>query len=255
MLRRFVSIAGALATVLFLAASHAEAASDIPSAITGAVADASRPQADRDRDANRKPAATIAFAGIKSGDHVAELLPGGGYFTRIFSNIVGAQGVVYAVVPPPRPNSTRDMAAAVNAIAAEPGHKNVRVLAEPLAALSVPEPVDVVWTSLNYHDLHNAPNADLAAFNKSVLNALKPGGLYIVIDHAAEAGAGARDTSTLHRIDPATVKSEALAAGFTLEGESDVLHNAQDPHTVSVRDPSVRGKTDQFILKFRKPVK
>jgi predicted methyltransferase len=110
-----------------------------------------------------------------------------------------------------------------------------------------------VWTSQNYHDLHNRPNADLAAFNKNVFDSLKPGGTYIVLDHAAEAGSGTRDTSTLHRIDPEVVKTEVTAAGFKLEGQSDVLKNPQDPHTANVRDPSIRGKTDQFILKFRKP--
>jgi predicted methyltransferase len=119
----------------------------------------------------------------------------------------------------------------------------------------VSEPVDVVFTAQNYHDVHNVPNIDLAAFNKSVFDALKPGGVYVVLDHAAAAGSGGRDTSTLHRIDPETVKSEVLAAGFVLAGQSKVLENAQDAHTVPVFDPSIRGKTDQFILKFRKPKK
>jgi len=257
MFNRTLPFVGALSTVLFIAAPHAQAAG-IPAAVTAAVADAGRPAADKDRDADRKPAETIAFAGIKKGDHVAELLPGGGYFTRLFSKVVGGKGVVYAVAPPPRPNAPADApspAAAVTAIAADANYKNVRVLTARVTELSLPEPVDVVWTSLNYHDVHNVPNVDLVAFNKTLFNALKPGGTYIVLDHAAEAGSGARDTSTLHRIDPAIVKSEVVAAGFVLEAESDVLHNAQDPHTAGVRDPSIKGKTDQFILKFRKPKK
>ena len=119
--------------------------------------------------------------------------------------------------------------------------------------LSLPEAVDLVWTSQNYHDLHNIPNADVADFDRSVFKALKPGGVFIVLDHAAAAGSGFRDTSTLHRIDPEAVKQEVLSAGFKFEAESDVLHNAADDHTLKVFDPAIRGKTDQFILKFRKP--
>jgi predicted methyltransferase len=258
MLRRSMSSIGALALVLLVTAPHAQAASTVPAGITAAVADAARPDADKQRDADRKPAETIAFTGIKKGDHVAELLPGGGYFTRIISKAVGDKGVVYAVAPPRRPNAPADApdpAAAVNAIAADPNYKNVKVATARITELSLPEPVDVVWTSLNYHDIHNAPNADLKAFNTSVFNSLKPGGTFIVIDHAAEPGSGVRDTSTLHRIDPEAVKAEVLAAGFVLAGEGDVLRNPQDPHTAGVRDPSIRGKTDQFLFKFRKPAK
>jgi predicted methyltransferase len=253
MLRLSRSIASTALMAFAVAAPLAHAADKIPAAISAAVADAGRPDADKQRDADRKPAATVAFAGIKKGDKVAELLPGGGYFTRIFSKVVGDKGVVYALAPPPRPNAPAgapEPAAAVNAIAAEDKNVKVAMLGQDKLA---PEPVDVVWTSQNYHDLHNRPNADLAAFNKSVFDALKPGGTYIVLDHAAEAGSGTRDTSTLHRIDPEAVKTEVTAAGFKLEGQSDVLKNPQDPHTANVRDPSIRGKTDQFILKFRKP--
>jgi predicted methyltransferase len=124
-----------------------------------------------------------------------------------------------------------------------------------MAAVTASEPADVVFTAQNYHDVHNVPNVDIAAFNKSVFDALKPGGLYIVLDHAAAAGSGSRETSTLHRIEPETTKSEVLAAGFVLAGQSKVLQNAQDAHTAPVFDASIRGKTDQFIFKFRKPKK
>jgi predicted methyltransferase len=255
MLRGVISFALAGCVALLTVASDVRAADAVPAAVRAAVADPNRPDTDKQRDADRKPAETVAFAGIKKGDHVAELLPGGGYFTRIFSKLVGDKGVVYALVPPPRPNAPAgapDFAAPINAIAADPNYKNVRVAQLSPDALT-PEPVDVVWTSLNYHDLHNRPNADLHAFNQGVFNALKPGGTYIVVDHAAAPGAGTSVTSTLHRIDPETVKSEVLSAGFTLAGESDVLRNPQDPHNVPNRDPSIRGKTDQFVLKFKKP--
>jgi predicted methyltransferase len=227
-----------------------------PDAISAAIADASRPDTDKERDANRKPAETLAFAGVKSGDRVAELLPGGGYFTRLFSKVVGAGGHVYALVPAPSPNAppdALDRAARVKAIAADPNYSNVSVVVEPFAQLKAPEPVDLVWTSQNYHDVHNFPGVDVTVFNQSVFDALKPGGTYLVLDHAAEPGSGVRDTATLHRIDPETVKKEVLAAGFVFVGGSDLLHQADDTHGVKVFDPSVRGKTDQFILKFRKP--
>jgi len=258
MLRRSMSLIGALAVVAAAVALEANAADKVPAAVAAAVADASRPDADKQRDADRKPAESVAFAGIKSGDKVVELFPGGGYYTRILSKVVGEKGTVYAVAPPKRPDAPAgapDPAAAVTALAADPGYKNIKVLQQRPSELSVPEKADVVWTSLNYHDFHNAPNADMKAFNTTIANALKPGGAYIVIDHAAAPGAGATVTSTLHRIDSATVKEEVESAGFKLDGESDVLKHPGDDHTARVHEASIRGKTDQFLLKFSKPKK
>jgi len=226
-------------------------AAGVPAHITAAVADSARPAADRDRDANRKPAETLAFVGVKPGQRVAEMMPGGGYFTRLLSGVVGPKGKVYALAPPPM--GSRDMGAAVRAIAADSHYSNVTVAELSVKDFKVPEPVDLVWTSQNYHDFHNMLSGDMAAFNKAVFDALKPGGIYIVLDHAAAPGSGSRDTQSLHRIDPETVKQEVLAAGFKLDKESDVLHNAADPHTANVHDGAIRGTTDQFILKFRKP--
>jgi predicted methyltransferase len=224
--------------------------------ITRAVADPARPEADRARDAERKPAESLAFAGVHPGEKVAELLPGGGYFTRLFSLVVGPKGKVYARARP-RPAQAApdspDPGAPIQAIAADPHYGNVVVSTMSIKELSLPEPVDLVWTSQNYHDLHNIPDADVAAFDKAVFNALKPGGVFIVLDHVAAAASGFRDTSTLHRIDPEAVKKEVLSAGFKFEGESELLRNTTDDHTLKVFDPAIRGKTDQFILKFRKP--
>jgi predicted methyltransferase len=114
---------------------------------------------------------------------------------------------------------------------------------------------DLVWTSQNYHDFHNVEGFDVAALNRAIFAALKPGGIYLVLDHAAESGSGLRDTNTLHRIDEDTVKQEVKAAGFVLVGESRILRNKDDPHTEKVFDGSIQGHTDQFILKFRKPAK
>ena len=249
--------AATCAAALTLSATCASAKS-IPANIAAAVADSNRPDADKQRDANRKPAESLAFAGVKPGAQVAEFFPGGGYFTRIFSKAVGGTGHVYALVPErpaDAPADLPDFAAKVKAIAADPNYANVTVTVQSMAKLAPPVPVDLVWTSLNYHDLHNLAGVDVAAFNKLMFDALKPGGIYVVLDHAAAAGSGARDTKTLHRIDPETVKTEVLAAGFKLVGSSDLLHQAADDHTLKVFDPAIRGKTDQFILKFRKPAK
>lgn len=251
-----------LLTALGLLAAAAQGAAQAPPFIPGylaaALADPGRPAADVEGDANRKPAQTLLFAGIVPGMRVAELLPGGGYYTRIIAKTVGEGGHVYAVVPAPRldaPSDTPDFAARLKTIAADPRYSNVSVVVEPFAQLKLPEPVDLVWTSQNYHDLHNFPGLNLVVFNQMVFDNLKPGGLYFIVDHSAVPEAGASVTSTLHRIDPETVKTEVLAAGFQFVGSSDLLRQPGDPRTVKVFDPSIRGRTDQFILKFRKPAK
>ncbi len=254
-MRHPLILAAALAATLTLGVRCASAAS-IPANIEAAVADGARPDADRQRDAARKPGEILAFAGVKPGALIAELIPGGGYFTRLFSKAAGTSGHVYALVPAPLPDAPADVpdfAARVKALAADPHYANVSVVVEPFSQLAVPAPVDLVWTSQNYHDLHNFPGLDLGMFNKMVFDDLKPGGIYLILDHSAEPGSGARDTKTLHRIDPDTVKAEVLAAGFVFVGSSDLLRRPGDSRRVKVFDPSVRGNTDQFILKFRKP--
>jgi len=251
--------AGALSVLSALClCTGASLAAGVPAPIAAAVADAGRPDSDKQRDADRKPAETLAFAGVKPGDAVGELLPGGGYFTRILSKAVGSGGKVYALSGPRAADAPADKpepAARVKAIAADPAYSNVQVVVTPLAKIAFPAPLDLVWTSQNYHDFHNVPGLDVTVLDKQVFDALKPGGIYIVLDHAAAPGSADRDTNTLHRIDPETVKKEVLAAGFVFDGSSDLLHRSDDPHTAKVFDPLIRGKTDQFILKFRKPAK
>lgn len=224
-------------------------------AIRAAIANPARPAADRAQDANRKPQAVLEFSGVKPGDRVADLIPGGGYVTRLFSTIVGKHGHVYAVVPKELTDMHADAAAPVEKIAANPAYPNVSVLVEPVADFHAPKPLDMVWTSMNYHDLHDKffGPADMGKVNKAIFDALKPGGIYLVLDHAAAPGSGIRDTGTLHRIDPAVVKKEVEAAGFVLEARSDVLHNPKDTHRLKVFNPAIRGKTDKFIFRFRKP--
>jgi predicted methyltransferase len=242
----------ALASVCAQAAAPAGPAA----AIGASVADAARPAADRERDPARKPAECLAFAGVKPGDQVVELLPGGGYFTRLFSAAVGSAGRVLAVANPKSPSAAADApepAAAVRSIASDPHYANVSVAVQRMSQLNLPGQADLVWTSLNYHDLHNVADLDIVAFNQAVFAALKPGGIYVVVDHSAQAASGLRDTRTLHRIDAQAVRAEVQAAGFEFAGQSAVLENPSDPRTAPVFDPSIRGHTDQFMLKFRRP--
>jgi predicted methyltransferase len=235
------------------AASHA--ASDVPAYIQSAVSDASRPDADKKRDADRKPGEMLVIAEIKPGQKVADFFPGRGYFTRIFAKSVGASGKVYAVVPAEELKDNPKSADGIKAVAAEPGYANVAVVSDKMVdEFKLPEQVDVVWTSQNYHDLHDATfvHPDMAKFNKAVFDALKPGGLFIVLDHSAVDGSGFRDAGTLHRADKEAVKKEVMAAGFKLVGESSVLKNPADDRTKKVFDADVRSHTDQFILKFKK---
>jgi predicted methyltransferase len=227
-------------------------AAGLPKYITAAVADPARPAADKQRDASRKPGETLAFAGVKPGDWVLELAPGKGYFSRMLSAAVGSKGQVsiYTISAPPKPDAPPPP---VVAIAADPHYSNVKVTLARLSDVRPTNSFDLVWTTQNYHDLHNLKDIDVATINKTIFAALKPGGIFFVLDHAAEAGSGSRDTNTLHRIDEETVKQEVKAAGFELVGESKILRNKDDPHTAKVFDASIQGHTDQFLLKFRKP--
>jgi predicted methyltransferase len=256
-----ISAAPLLAALTLAACTSSPSAPSTPSTpayITAAVADTNRPAADAQRDANRKPAETLAFAGVHPGEQIGELVPGGGYFTRIFSKAVGPTGHVYALVPPRPANpspTTPDRGAPSRALAEDANYTNISVVELTAGKVTTPVPVDLIFTGQNYHDLHNIPTLNIAAFNKSVFDALKPGGLFVVLDHSAQASSGARDTNTLHRIDVDTVKTEVTAAGFEFVASSDILANPTDPRTANVFDPAIRGKTDQFILKFRKPKK
>jgi predicted methyltransferase len=226
-----------------------------PPLYLAAVSDAGRPAEDKARDADRKPADMLAFAKVKPGETVVDFIPSKGYFTRLFSAAVGSKGTVYAVTP----QMLIDIFAKAGkapppSVTGEPGRSNVHDTVASGGSLNVPVPVDLVWTSQNYHDIHIFAGAEGAAgLNKAAFDALKPGGLYVVLDHAATPGLDDAGMKKLHRIDEALVKKEALAAGFVLDGESNVLRNTADPHTANVFDPSIRGKTDQFVLRFRKP--
>lgn len=223
--------------------------------IAAAVANEARPAEDRERDAVRKPAETLAWAGVKPGMQVMDLVPGGGYFTRILSRAVGDNGHVYAMQPTEAVTAFPQYREMIEKMAAEPGYDNVSVLFQPVAGFDAGRPLDMVFTALNYHDFHAdfMGDADGPQVNAAVFKALKPGGLYIITDHHATAGSGLADVNRLHRIDIEQVKREVLAAGFVLEGESDLLAHPEDPRTAMVFNPAIRGRTDQFMLRFRKP--
>ena len=234
-------------TMTSLGGAMLHAAQNTPAAVTAAVNDPARPQADKDKDAVRKPAEMMTAANFKSGDKVIELVPGGGYVTRLISKIVGPTGKVYAAN---LPTFNEKFKSGPLAVTSNPAYSNVTIIEMPFAQLKAAEPVDVVWTSENYHDFKNMGqfNTDTNAMNRAVFAALKPGGRYIITDYVAEAGSGVRDTQMLHRIDPATIRSEVTAAGFMFVSESNALDHPEDDHKGRSGQAS-----DQVFFIFRKP--
>jgi predicted methyltransferase len=249
----FGAAALAFGTIAFAAADSSH---DVAAARAAAVADPSRPDSDRARDADRKPEQTLVFTGIKPGDQVADYVADSGYFTRFFSSVVGSKGHVYAVEPTAFFQFEHFVKEVAELQSYAVTHPNVTVTtAAALEGVKFPEKLDLFWISRNYHDLHDKfmGPVDTAAFNRAVYNALKPGGEYVILDHSAASGAPANVTETLHRIESSTVRREVEAAGFKFDSESSILANPADPRTAKVFDPTIRGRTDQFILKFRKP--
>ena len=244
----------ALLAVVTGGAVVAKAPAASTAAIAAALAAPDRTKADTEHDADRKPGVMVAFAGIKPGDKVGDLIPGRGYFTRIFSHVVGAKGHVFAIVPAEFIEKNPKGGDAVKALAAEPVITNVSVVVTPSGDLAVGAPLDVVFTAQNYHDVYGYFGADkAAAMNAAVFKMLKPGGRYVIEDHAAPGLTDRAVITKVHRIDQATVKAQVIAAGFKFDGESIVLHNAADTHDKSVFDPALRGHTDQFVMAFHKP--
>jgi predicted methyltransferase len=227
----------------------------IPATVTAAVADARRPADQVTLDPVRKPAQLLTFAELKAGDRVADFMPGNGYFTRIMSDVVGANGRVYAFLPMEQlANCAPSEVAGTKTLEHDPSYANVSVLSAATANFNLAA-LDVIWTAQNYHDLHDSfmGPANVAALNRAFFKALKPGGIFLVIDHVAESGSGLRDTESLHRIDPLRLRKEIEAAGFRLDAQSGLLRNPRDDHALSVFDGKVRGRTDQVVYRFRKP--
>lgn len=199
----------------------------------------------------------IRFARVDAGSTVIDVYPGEGEWTRLFSDIVGPEGRVYSFVPAEVAHFKDDPVGRMRTLAKEPGRENVDAVSADLVAMpEVTRPADVLWLHLFYHDLHTAlmqaRGATAADFNRAVYERLKPGGFYVIVDHTA-AGPGTSDAQSLHRIAPASVRKEVEAAGFVLDAESTMLANKEDPHSIKVFDPSIKGKTDRFAYRFVKP--
>lgn len=224
-------------------------------ALDSALADPGRASHREAADARRKPGPLIALAGIKPGDKVLDLIPGDGYWTRIFSKIVGPEGKVYAVWPERYARTATGNVATLRRLSADKAYGNIATEVQPSTTLTAPEPLDVVWTSQNYHDYPDEfmGKGDPAILNQAVFKILKPGGTYMIIDHMAKPGRGLADTETLHRVEPAIVRKQVEAAGFRFAGESKVLENPADPLDIPVFDKAIRGHTSQFAYKFVKP--
>jgi len=205
-----------------------------------------------------KTSELIRFSRVSIGATVIDVYPGGGDWTRLFSDVVGPEGRVYPFVPGEVAHFKNDPVGLMQTLAKEPGRENVEVISADLVEMpQAIRPADIVWLHLFYHDLHTAlmqaKGATAAHFNRTVHDRLKSGGYYVIVDHAAAAGVGASSAQSLHRIDPATVREEVEGAGFVLEAQSTVLASDRDPHSIRVFDPSIKGQTDRFAFRFVKP--
>jgi predicted methyltransferase len=199
----------------------------------------------------------IRFARVDAGSSVIDVYPGDGDWTRLFSDIVGPEGRVTSFVPAEVAHFKNDPVGRMRTLATERGRENVEAVSADLVAMpEVTQPADLLWLHLFYHDLHTplmqARGATAGDFNRAVYARLKPGGFYVIVDHAAAIGAGASDAQSLHRIEPASVREEVEAAGFVLDAESALLANKADTHAIKVFDPSIKGETDRFTYRFVK---
>ena len=220
--------------------------------IAKAVADPARPAEGRAADPLRKPAETLAFSGVRPGMVVGEFYPGGGYFTRMISGVVGPAGHVYAL----------DNTGWKGAVKADqelfkecPKCTNVTMDAKPFGTVAFPKPLDLAWVTQNYHDLKIAEygKVDTVAFDRAVFKALKPGGTFFILDHQGAPGLTDEQIAKLHRINRDVVVKEVTSVGFKLAAEGKFLRNAGDDHTRSIFDKAIQGHTDQYALKFVKP--
>jgi predicted methyltransferase len=217
------------------------------------VADPARSEDSRKLDESRQPAQVLDFLALKPGAVVFDFMAGGGYYTQLLAHAVGPKGVVYAMNPPGF-HDAKEWEKGPNA------RPNIRTLVQPIASAQLaPGSVDMVFAHLTYHDLYwesekyNFPRNDVPQVLAGWFRAVKPGGQVVIVDHVGPAGKVREVVEKLHRIDPEQVKADMAAAGFVLEGESSVLRRSEDDHAKNVFDPSVRGKTDRIMLKFRHP--
>ncbi len=245
--------------LLVLLFSALSASAEDLSAIKAAIASKDRPENETTRDANRKPEAILSLLGAEPGMMIADLCAGSGYYTDLLSKVVGPEGKVIAHNPP---YVVSRFAKFLNTegtgwlarLETAQWQKNVVKNIEEPDTINLPVGLDAVTMMLFYHDMvWQGVNREM--MNRRIYNALKPGGVYLIVDHSAEPGSGLRDVKTLHRIDKNTVIKEITRAGFELEVDSDILSHPEDARDYSfVRDVQTnRDRTDRMVLKFVKP--
>ncbi len=246
-------IVGAATLCVAISSFGVAAAETMSPAIAAALADPTRPPRDQDLDAQRRPAEIMAFIGLRQGQTIVDVWPGA-YWDRLFADVVGPSGKVISWWPVEAAKA-ESVTAPPNGSHPFPDHPNIVAASGPANAFALSEPADIIWIRQNYHDLYDPfmGPVDVAGFDKAVFKALKPGGVFVVIDHSAPDGSGLASTNTTHRIDSAVVKHDMAAAGFQFVGESTVLRNADDTRDKVVFDKTIRGKTDQFVYVFRRP--
>jgi predicted methyltransferase len=244
----------AFALALLLATAATPIAAAKPAPIAMAVAAKDRPAEAVALDASRKPVAVLTFMHLKPGMKAFDLLTGTGYYAEIMGHAVGPTGSVVAYSPA-NYNSEPIKAAFATLVTRVP---NVKFVTSPADAFA-PNSYDFAMIHLNYHDFYfesekfNIPRTDPDVVLKTLLATMKPGGIVAVVDHVGPAGDARAIVDQLHRIDPSTVKADFARAGFVLEDQTGVLRIAADDHSKNVFDPAIRGKTDRFVFRFRKP--
>ena len=249
-MRKFASLMFAVALIAPTACSRS-ATPSLQATIQNAVADPSRPPDYRKADPLRKPAETLAFSGVKPGMTVGEFYPAGGYFTRMLSDVVGPAGHIYTIENAGWNDSVKDD----RSMLAEGKWKNVSLDVKPFGTVAFPKPLDLAWVTQNYHDLKIAKygKVDTVAFDRAVYEALKPGGIFFILDHQGPPGLTPEQIEKMHRINRDVIVKEVTSAGFQLAAEGKFLNRPADDHTKPIFDPSIRGHTDQYALKFVKP--
>ena len=234
-------------------AAH-KALATAPIDYTAILADPLRTDAMRKLDEGRMPAQVLTFAGVKPGQTVLDFFAGSGYYSLLLARAVGPTGKVIAANAP----GENDPKAWVPLVGKIP---RLEVMVTEIAAMKfAPHSLDLIFTNLNYHDLYwqsekyKFPRVEVPPVLAGWFAAVKHGGHVVIVDHVGPAGGDPREVADrLHRIDPERVKADMKAAGFVLEADSSVLRRSEDDHTKLVFDPAVRGKTDRFIMKFRRP--
>jgi len=233
------------------------AAAKVANPVAAAVADVAHRSPDNVKlDASRKPTELLAFLGLKPGMRVADMFGGNNYWGEILAPAVGPKGRVTIWLP----TQFYDQKAHDHLASLAAANPNVRWQASPFAEPNLlPNQFDLMLLNLDYHDVYwesekrHITRMDPDQWLKIIYAAMKPGGVVGVVDHVGPAGDTREVVNKLHRIDPAVVRADFKRAGFKLEAESDMLRNPADDHSLLVFNPAIRGKTDRFVMKFRKP--